>query len=361
MQKVWRTSFCRKLAAVLEMVCGFSGLGICRAGGGIFGDKNIFMSLKKAKEVLKQEARAIKKMSGRIGKSFENAVEMIASCEGKAVVMGVGKSGLIGKKIAATLSSTGTPALFLHAGESLHGDLGVIGKKDIVLIFSMSGSTEEIASVLPALKRLEVPIIAFTGNCASLLAGSSAELIHIEIEREACPMNLVPTTSTTVMLAVGDALALSLLEKKGFNPENFASLHPGGALGRKLLTTVGDIISRTGVNPVVAETDTVKDALLKMTASRVGAASVIDSSGRLCGYFTDGDLRRRLQQHEKNIMTRNIKEVMTENPSSVGPATLAIEAKEIMQEKNFDNMPVVNSKEEPLGIIDERDIIREGI
>ncbi len=319
------------------------------------------MSLKRAKEVLKQEARALKKMSGKLGKSFENAVEMIASCEGKAVIMGVGKSGLIGKKIAATLSSTGTPSLFLHAGDSLHGDLGVIGKNDIVLIFSMSGSTEEIASVLPALKRLDVPIIAFSGNSSSLLAGSSAALIHIEIEREACPMNLVPTTSTTVMLAVGDALALSLLEKKGFKPENFASLHPGGALGRKLLTTVGDIIARTAVNPVVRESDTVKDALLQMTASRVGAVSVVNSSGRLCGYFTDGDLRRRLQQDEKNIMEKNIKEIMTANPSAITPATLAIEAKELMQEKKFDNMPVVNSKGEPLGIIDERDIIREGI
>ncbi|MGM0569062.1 MAG: KpsF/GutQ family sugar-phosphate isomerase [Elusimicrobiota bacterium] len=318
------------------------------------------MSLEMAKKVLMQEAEALRNMAGELDDSFLKAVDMISEVRGKVVVMGIGKSGLVGQKISATLSSTGTPALFLHAGESLHGDLGVVEEKDIVLVFSMSGSTDEISLVLPALKNIKVPIVAFTGDLSSRLAASSSLVIKIKVEREACPMNLVPTTSTTVMLAVGDALALSLLRRKGFKPEDFASFHPGGALGRRLLTSVGDIISRAGVNPAVKESDSVKEALLVMTASRVGAASVVDSSGRLAGYFTDGDLRRWVQK-DSCIMDRKISAVMTAEPMTVSPDTPAVRAKEIMQEKKFDNMPVVNEKREPVGIIDERDIIREGI
>jgi len=318
------------------------------------------MILKKAKTVLKEEAKALKRMSGRLGESFEKAVKLIMNCRGKVIVLGMGKSGLVGRKTAATLSSTGTPALFLHAAESLHGDIGAVDSKDVVIVLSYSGNTEEIAMVVPALKNKGVPVIAFTGNTDSVLAKSSDVTVEVDIEKEACPFNLAPTVSTTVMLALGDALAITLLEEKGFKPEDFATLHPAGTLGKKLLLRVADVIAKSGANPVLKTGSTVKDALIEMTRSRVGATSVIDEKGNLVGYFTDGDLRRRIQQDE-DVLKRRIEEVMTENPTTINENSLAIQAKEILKKNSFDNLPVVDGKGKPVGIIDERDIIGEGI
>ncbi|MFC2062170.1 SIS domain-containing protein [Elusimicrobiota bacterium] len=316
--------------------------------------------LEKAKSVLKEEAQALKRAAELLNEDFSKAADLIRKTEGKTVVMGMGKSGLIGRKIAATLSSTGTPALFLHAAESLHGDIGVINSADIVLILSYSGTTDEIALVLPAIKRRNVPIISITGNRDSDLGKNSDIVIELDIQKEACPMNLVPTTSTTVMLALGDALAIALLEERGFKPSDFAELHPAGTLGKKLLLTVGDIVEKSGVNPVVNTGATVKDALMVMTQSRVGATSVVDGNGNLIGYFTDGDLRRKLQE-DIHIMDRKIEEVMTANPTSITSDRLAMEARELIKNKQFDNLPVVDGEGRPVGIIDERDIIKEGL
>ncbi|MGM0441603.1 MAG: KpsF/GutQ family sugar-phosphate isomerase [Elusimicrobiota bacterium] len=317
-------------------------------------------NLKKAKQVLKQESRALNKMAGSVGQDFLDAVELIKNTTGKVVVMGMGKSGLIGQKLAATLSSTGTPAIFVNAAESLHGDIGVIDSKDLVLILSYSGTTEEIARIIPAVKRLNVPIIAITGNRNSQLGKSSDTVIELNIDGEACPMNLVPTTSTTVMLSLGDALAVVLLEEKGFKAEDFATLHPGGTLGKKLLLKVKDILRNREVNPVVKTEDKVQRALMEMTRTRIGATSVVGKNGKLVGYFTDGDLRREMQKNG-DILSKKIEEVMSPDPTTVNMETLAIEARDILKNNNFDNLPVVSEDRKPVGIIDERDIIKEGL
>ncbi|MBN2406432.1 MAG: KpsF/GutQ family sugar-phosphate isomerase [Elusimicrobia bacterium] len=318
------------------------------------------MIIRRAKKVLHEEARAIKKTASMLGEDFEKAVELISAAKGKVIVMGIGKSGLVGRKIAATLSSTGTPALFLHAAESLHGDIGVIEPRDLVIVLSYSGKTEEISIVLPLIRKRNVPMISITNNRDSQLGRNSDVVIPLNVDKEACPMDLVPTTSTTVMLAVGDALAIALLEKKGFSPDDFASLHPGGALGKKLLVTVRDIIDKTGSNPVIREDSTVKDALIVMTSSRVGAASVVNEKGDLVGYFTDGDLRRGLQ-NDPYLLSKELKSVMSMKPTTISADSLAINAREILKNNEFDNLPVIDSDGRVIGIIDERDIIREGI
>lgn len=318
------------------------------------------MILKRAQQVLKEEAEALKKVADCLDRDFEKAVQLMCNTEGKIVVVGIGKSGLVGRKIAATLSSTGTPSLFLHAGESLHGDIGVIDSRDLVLILSYSGTTDEIAMVLPSIKRLNVNIVAVTGNRNSDLAKNCDIVILINIDKEACPMNLVPTTSTTAMLAIGDALAITLLEERGFKTEDFAALHPGGTIGKKLLLKIDDIINKSEVNPVIKTGSTVKDALMEMSRTRVGATSIVDEKGVLKGYFTDGDLRRHLQE-DTDILNRKIDEVMTLSPTTIKCGSLAIEARKILKENNFDNIPVVDEENHPVGIIDERDIIREGL
>ncbi|NLB35327.1 MAG: KpsF/GutQ family sugar-phosphate isomerase, partial [Elusimicrobia bacterium] len=264
------------------------------------------------------------------------------------------------RKIAASLSSTGSPALFLHAAESLHGDIGVLSAADALLILSYSGATEGIDVFLRTVKNIGAPIVAMTGNPSSPLARGADALILVDIEREACPYNLAPTSSTTAMLALGDAIALSLLELKGFKPENFASLHPGGALGRKLLLKAKDIIEKKNANPLMKATASVKEALILMTTSRSGATSVVDDSGKLVGYFTDGDLRRKIQE-DPDLLERKIGEVMTVNPRKISPDTLAIVAKDIFRKNRFDNMPVVDSEGRPVGILDERDILESGL
>lgn len=317
-------------------------------------------SIEEAKKVLKIEARAIKNLISTIDRNFEKAVEIAASCKGRIVVMGMGKSGLVGKKIAATLASTGTPAFFLHPAEGILGDVGMMTEGDLVLALSHSGETEEIEKLLPVIRRMNLKLIAITGKPKSKLAKKSDLVINVKVEKEACPYNLVPTASTTAMLAMGDALAISLLKRKKFKKEDFARLHPGGILGKRLLLKVKDIMRKGKDNPVIHQEKTVREALLVMTKTRLGATSVVDGSGKLVGFFTDGDLRRRLQKDEK-ILNKKIHTVMTKNPKTITHDILAIEAAKMMQEKKFDNIPVVDGKGYPIGIVDERDLLSEGI
>jgi len=317
-------------------------------------------SIEEGKKVLKVEANAIKNLISTIDHNFEKAVEMITSCKGRIVVMGMGKSGLIGKKIAATLASTGTPAFFLYPAEGILGDVGMMAEGDLVLALSYSGETEEIEKLLPVVRKMNLKLIAITGRPKSRLAKESDLVINVKVKEEACPYNIVPTASTTAMLAMGDALAISLLKRKKFKKEDFARLHPGGILGKRLLLKVRDIMRKGKDNPVIHQKKTVREALLVMTKTRLGATSVVDGSGRLVGFFTDGDLRRRLQKDEK-ILNKKIHAVMTKNPKTITQDRLAIEAAKLMQEKKFDNIPVVDGKGYPIGIVDERDLLSEGI
>lgn len=316
--------------------------------------------LTQAKKVLEIEAQAIKGLIPRLGRDFERAVDLISQCPGKVIVIGMGKSGLIGRKIAATFSSTGTPAIFLHAAEGVLGDVGMITRDDVVLALSYSGETEEIKKIMPGLKRMGVKIISFTGKTTSPLAKQSDLVINVSVSREACPYNLIPTASTTSMLACGDALAICLLRKKGFKKKDFALLHPGGILGKRLLLKVSELMHKGKSNPVVEETRAVKEALFIMTSKQLGVVSVTNKKGKLVGFFTDGDLRRKLQK-DKNLLNRTLSRVMTKHPTTIGPEELAIQAARILRQKGFDNIPVVDKTGRPVGVIDEGDLLKEGI
>jgi len=318
------------------------------------------INIERAIDTLKLEAQAIIDQISHLDDNFVKAVSLIEKTPGRVIVMGLGKSGLIGRKIAATMSSVGVPAVFLHPAECLHGDLGMIMKNDVVLMLSYTGETDEIKQVLPVLQRMKIKIIVMTGRIKSQVWQGCDLIINSEIQKEACPYNLAPTSSTSAMLALGDALALVVSERKGFKKENLALLHPLGAIGKKLTMDVSAIMRKGKANPVVKENATVKDALLVMTGTRVGATSVVNKSGEITGFFTDGDLRRQVQVH-KDILDLKITEVMTKNPLTVNPDMLAVNAAKILQEKNIDNIPVVDKNNKPLGILDERDLLAEGI
>lgn len=318
------------------------------------------MSIEDARKVLTIEAEAIKDLIKQLDDNFSQAIELISKCKGRVIVIGMGKSGLIGRKIASTLSSTGTSAFFVHPVEGMHGDMGMVMKEDIVIALSYSGETEEMKKILPLIKRLGVRLITFTGNPDSSLAKESDAVLNVKVKKEACPFNLVPTASTTAMLALGDALAIALLDKKGFKEEDFALLHPGGILGKKLLLRVEDIMRKGEDNPLISEDKRVKEALLVMTTTRLGAVSIINREGRLVGFFTDGDIRRHLQK-EKDLLEKRISIVMTKKPTTITKDKLATEAVRLLEEKKFDNMPVVDEDNYPIGIIDERDLLKEGI
>lgn len=318
------------------------------------------INIQRAIDTLNLEAQAIIEQIPHLDDNFIQAVSLIEKTTGRVIVMGLGKSGLIGRKIAATMSSVGIPSLFLHPAECLHGDLGMIMKNDVVLMLSYSGETDEIKQVLPVLHRMKIKIIVMTGKIKSQVWQGCYLIINSEINKEACPYNLAPTASTSAMLALGDALALVVSERKGFKKENLALLHPLGSIGKKLTMDVTAIMRKGKANPVINEKSTVKDALLVMTGTRVGATSVVNKAGKLIGFFTDGDLRRQVQIH-KNILNLKITEVMTKNPLTVKPDMLAVDAAKILQEKNIDNIPVVDKNNKPLGILDERDLLSEGI
>jgi arabinose-5-phosphate isomerase len=316
--------------------------------------------IKRAKEVLEIEAQAIRRLKGRLGKGFIKAIELILKSKGRVVVSGMGKTGIIAQKFSATLASTGTPSLFLHTAEAIHGDLGKVTADDIVIILSNSGSTAEMKQLLPILKKIGAPIISLTGNSKSVLAKYSDVVLDVAVKKEACPLGLVPTASTTATLAMADALAVCLLERKGFKEKDFAFFHPGGALGRRLLLTVQDIMRQGQANAIVREDKLVAQVLLAITRARAGSAIVVDKSGKLKGIFTDGDLRRHLAS-DKNLPSRPIKEVMTKHPTVVNKEMLAAEAMRILQAKKIDEVPVVDKFMHPVGLLDVQDLLKAGL
>lgn len=319
------------------------------------------MLIEQAKRVLRIEAEAISSMIERIGEDFLKAVEMLYSCEGRVVVTGMGKSGIIGKKIAATLASTGTPALFLHPAEGVHGDLGMITKGDVLLAISNSGETEELNRILPLIKRLNVRLISMTGGMNSTLAKASDVVLDVGVKEEACPLGLIPTASTTAALAMGDALAVALLEKRGFKEEDFAFFHPGGTLGKRLLLKVEDLMHRGKEIPKVREDTIMKDTILEISSKKLGMTSVVDSKGRLCGIITDGDLRRWLEKGEADIFKTKAKDVMTKNPKTIEGDALAAKAVSIMEHYSITSLIIVNKERRPEGIIHLHDLLKAGV
>lgn len=313
---------------------------------------------KRAKEILEIEIAGMKLVREGIGAEFGRAVGLLLAAINagrKIVVTGVGKNLPVGEKIAATLTSTGSPAVVLHANDAFHGDLGIISNGDVVLALSYSGASEELVNLIPAIRRKQVKIVAITGMAESSLAKLSDEVIPIRVEREACPFNLAPTTSTTVTLAVGDALAMVLLEARGFKREDYAKLHPGGAIGRTLLLKVADIM-RTGDRAArVLKSVKVKDALLAMTRARSGAVAIVDAKNKLVGIFTDGDLRRHLAT-TPDLVNLRIEEIMTKNPRSVRDDALAVEVLAIFEQHNFDDLVVVDARGKFAGMVDIQDL-----
>jgi len=317
--------------------------------------------LKAARGVIEAESRAVRGLLKTLDSSFVKAVRLIETRTGKAVLLGIGKSGLIARKISATLSSTGTRSVYLHPVESLHGDLGMIAADDVAIALSYSGETEETAKLIPILKKQGLPVIAITNNPASRLARGADIVLRLHVGSEACPHGIVPTSSTTAMLALGDALAVSLMAINGFDKSRFARLHPGGSLGKLLNLKVGDLMRKGSANPVVKEGDTLARALKVMTLTKAGAVSVTGRGSRLTGYFTDGDLRRCLQTGRAELCSP-ISGLMTRAPITVHPETAAMEAARMIAEKHIDNLPVTDARTgRPVGIIDERDLLREGL
>lgn len=318
--------------------------------------------LKEAKEVLDIEIEAIDRAKLLLGDSFSQAAELIYNCQGKVILSGIGKSGIIARKIAGTMSSTGTLAIFLHPTEGLHGDLGIVIKSDIVIMLSKSGHTKELLEILPALKRIGVNTIGLIGNIDSPLAKQVDITIDASVQREACPLNLAPTASTTVSVALGDALATVVLKMKGFRSEDFAIFHPGGSLGKRLLLRVDDLMHKDSENPVVYEDDLMKDVLVTMTAKSMGAVNVIDKNGRLTGIITDGDLRRKLQDYS-NLLDLPAREIMTKQPITITKDTMAIDALELMENRKSQIMvlPVIDNNGKAIGIVRLHDLVKAGL
>lgn len=306
------------------------------------------------------EAEAVAALRERVGEAFTHACQLMLNCNGRIIVTGMGKSGHIGKKIAATLTSTGTPAFFMHPGEASHGDLGMVTRDDAVLAISYSGNSDEIVSLLPLIKRLGIPIISMTGKARSPLAEMSDANLDISVASEACPLALAPTASTTASLVMGDALAIALLEARGFTAEDFAFSHPGGTLGRKLLLLVTDIMHTGDAIPRVRTDAPLAQALLEMTDKGFGMTTVVDEQGILVGVYTDGDLRRSVGQGVRLTDTA-IGSLMTPNPKTIGDNTLAAEGLKIMEDLKITALVVVNEQRQPLGILHMHDILRAGI
>ena len=320
-------------------------------------DKNIKVLALAAIQV---ETQAVAALAKQINDQFVYACRLMLACKGRVVVTGMGKSGHIAGKIAATLASTGTPAFFVHSGEASHGDLGMITRQDVVLALSNSGETGEILTILPIIKRLGVPLIAMTGNPNSTLAKFADAHINVAVEQEACPLGLAPTSSTTAALVMGDALAVALLETKGFTRDDFALSHPGGALGKRLLLKVYDVMHTDIEMPVVQGNALVRLALLEMTAKKLGMTAVVDQDYRIKGIFTDGDLRRMLEKNW-DVHTTVIEQVMTTGCTVIKPDILAAEAMKIMEIKKINALPVVDEQEMLLGVVNVHDLIRAGI
>lgn len=310
--------------------------------------------------VIETEAQAVFELMQRIDQRFEEACKLLLACKGRIVVTGMGKSGHIGKKIAATLSSTGSPAFFMHPGEASHGDLGMITAQDVVLAISNSGSTHELLILLPLLKRLDIPLITLTGNAESILATTATVNLDVSIRYEACPHGLAPTTSTTVALVMGDALAIALLQARGFSAEDFALSHPGGALGKRLLLRIEDVSHQGDELPIISEKATIREALLEVTAKKLGMTCVVDAKGILVGIYTDGDIRRTLTQ-DYDINTTSLSDVMTRNCRTISQNLLAAEALAVMQKHTITALVIVDAYNRPSGVVHLHDLLREGV
>ena len=316
--------------------------------------------IQSAQRTVRLELEAVAALHERINADFVRACELLLACRGRVVVVGMGKSGHIGNKIAATLASTGTPAFFVHPAEASHGDMGMITRGDVVLALSNSGSTAEIITLLPLIKRLGIPLISMTGNPDSTLAQAAEANLDARVSHEACPLNLAPTSSTTVSLVLGDALAIALLEARGFTAEDFAFSHPGGALGRRLLLKVENVMHAGEALPQVARGTLLREALLEMTRKGLGMTVVLEADGRLAGVFTDGDLRRTL---DRDIDVRNaiIDSVMTTHGKTARPEMLAAEALKIMEDNKINSLVVVNADDRPVGALNMHDLLRAGV
>jgi arabinose-5-phosphate isomerase len=314
--------------------------------------------------VLAIEADAVAALRDRVDDSFARAVALVHACAAKVIVTGMGKSGIVCQKIASTLASTGTPAFFLHPAEGVHGDLGALTPKDVVIAISYSGETEEILRILPVIRRMGVRLIAMTGHPRSTLGRAADVTLDVSVKEEACPLSLAPTASTTATLAMGDALAVALMEKRGFRPEDFALLHPAGALGKKLLLRVEDLMHRGAELPGVGENALMKEALLEISGKRLGVTCVLDARGALAGVITDGDLRRAMERFP-DLFQRRAREVMTRHPKWIAPDALAARALAVMEEHAITVLVVMKGEgkggRRPLGIIHIHDILRAGV
>ncbi|MBT3595082.1 MAG: KpsF/GutQ family sugar-phosphate isomerase [Verrucomicrobia bacterium] len=311
-----------------------------------------------ARKVFRTELEALEHVVGLLDDTFHQTVESLVhtmESKGKVVVIGVGKSGNIGRKIAATLTSTGTTSVLLDSVDALHGDLGVVTDGDLVLVLSYSGETDELINLLPALKRFQIKLVGMTGIPASTLARACDLVLNVEVPKEACPFNLAPTSSTTAMLVMGDALAMATLEARGFRKEDFATRHPSGAIGRALLLKIKDVMRSGSRNPVTSSSTSIKDTLLVMGQAKAGCVSVVNEVGKLVGIFTDGDLRRYLAR-EKHPLDAQISHVMSPNPTTIQEESLAVEALNLFDQKPIDDLIVVNTAGEPVGLIDTQDL-----
>lgn len=316
-----------------------------------------------AQDVLRLEAEAVLELIPRVDDNFAQAIQMILDCEGRTVITGMGKSGLIGAKMAATMASTGTPSFFLHPAEAIHGDLGMVTCHDVVIALSNSGETGEVLNILPSLRRIGAKIIAMVGNPTSTLAKNADIVLNVGVKKEACPLGLAPTSSTTAALAYGDAMALALLSKRNFTASQFAIFHPGGSLGRKLLLTVGNIMHKGEENPVVLGHTTVQEALFVITDKGLGAVSVVDEEGKMCGVLTDGDIRRGLRQGV-DFLRRPVEELMTKSPKYITEDKLAAQALHIMESnkpKPITVLPVVDGDMKVIGLLHMTDLVRQGV
>ncbi len=312
------------------------------------------------REALQIEARAVAALVDRLGGEFEKACRILLACTGRVVVSGMGKSGHVGGKIAATLASTGTPAFFLHPAEASHGDLGMVTKGDVVLAISYSGETAELLTILPLFKRMDARLIAMTGNPASTLAREADVHLDVSVPAEACPLNLAPTASTTATLAMGDALAVALLKHRGFTEADFARSHPGGALGRRLLLHVSDVMRRGKDLPTVRPETPLTEGLLEMSRKRLGLTAVVDAAGQVVGIFTDGDLRRALDR-DLDVRATTMADVMTRGPRSIGPGELAAEAVLMMEKHSVNGLLVLDESGRLVGALNVHDLLRAGV
>lgn len=318
------------------------------------------MSIQQGKRVLDIEARAIAALVERLDERFAKAVDLLHCCTGKVVVSGMGKSGLIGQKIAATLASTGTPAFFVHPADGIHGDLGMLAKQDALLAISNSGETEEVIKLLPFMKRLSIPIIALTGRTQSTLAKNSDVVLDVSVSEEACPLGLAPTSSTTAALAMGDAVAIALLQKRGFKEEDFAQFHPGGALGRRLLFKVRDLMHQGDALPRISATAPARDAIREMTSKKLGMTTVVNAKGQLAGVITDGDLRRFLEKG--NSLTKaKAKDLGSKSPQTIQADALAAKALQTMEQFSITSIVVVDERNRLAGVIHLHDLLKHGV